>query len=287
MMVSKKIKIITDSVADIPKDLLEKWNIDVVPCYVNYGGESYKDDGVELSRKDFYTYIQNNNEVPQTAAPSPALVEEMVANSIEGYDHLISVNVAESLSATYNNVLLACNTVDVERTTVIDSESVSMGIGWLTLIAAEVAAETGDVDAVIHAVNAVKKNHRLFAAIYNLEFLRRSGRVSWVRAKIGALLRFKPIVQVMEKGKVEQAHRVRTFSKARIKLRNLLEEEKGQLDKLAIIHTDNKDGAHQFIADNQDLMPANVIVSEVGPTLGTHIGPNCLGFVSVNSAWKN
>lgn len=285
-MASKKIKVITDSVADIPKELLEKWNIDVIPCYVNYGGESYKDDGVELDRKDFYTYIQNNKEVPKTAAPSPGLAEEMVAQAIEGYDHLISVNVAESLSATYNNVLLACNTVDAKRTTVIDSESVSMGIGWMTLIAAEVAAETGDVDAVVNAVNAVVNHNRLFAGIYNMEFLRRSGRVSAVVASLGSLLQIKPIVQVIEKGEVIAAHRVRTFKKVKTKLRELLEEEKGQLDKLAIIHTDNEDGAHQFIADNKDLMPDGVIVAEVGPTLGTHIGPNSLGFVSVNSAWK-
>jgi DegV family protein with EDD domain len=285
-MISKKIKIITDSVADIPKELLKKWNIDVIPCYVNYGGESYKDDGIELDRKDFYNYIQNNNEVPKTAAPSPGLAEEMVADAIAGHDYLISINVAESLSATYNNVLLACNTVDAQRTTVIDSETVSMGIGWQALIAAEVAAETGDIEAVIKAVNAVKKNNRLFAGIYNMEFLRRSGRVSAVVASLGSLLQIKPIVQVIEKGEVIAAHRVRTFTKVKSKLRELLEEETGQVDKLAIIHTDNEDGAHQFIADNHDLMPGGVIVTEVGPTLGTHIGPNSLGFVSVNSAWK-
>lgn len=286
-MTSKKIKIITDSVADIPKELLEKWDIGVIPCYVNYGGESYKDDGIELDRKDFYTYIQNNKEVPKTSAPSHGLAAEMVGAAIEGYDHLVSINVAQSLSATYNNVLLACNEVDSNRTTVIDSETVSMGIGWMALIAAEVAAKTGDLDAIVQAVNSVKKNHRLFAGIYNMEFLRRSGRVSAVVASLGSLLQIKPIVQVIEKGEVLAAHRVRTFSKVRTKLRELLEEEKGQLSKLAIIHTDDEDSAHQFIADNHDLMPDEVIVSEVGPTLGTHIGPNSLGFVSVNTAWEN
>ncbi len=285
-MTTKKIKIITDSVADIPQNLLDKWNIDVVPCYVNYGGESYSDDGKDLKRSDFYDYIKNNNELPTTAAPSPGLAEEIVGQAIEGYDHLISVNVAESLSATFNNVLLACNTVDKERTTVIDSESVSMGIGWLALVAAEVAAETGDVDAVVDALNRIKKNHRLFAGIYNMEYLRRSGRVSTVVASIGSLLQIKPIVQVIEKGEVISAHRVRTFKKVRTKLRELLEEERGQLDRIAIIHVANEASAQEFIDTNKDLLPEETIIAEVGPTLGTHIGPDALGFVSVNKTWR-
>lgn len=287
MASKKKIKIITDSVADIPQNLLDKWQIDVVPCYVNYGGESYSDDGKDLDRADFFNFMKNNKEVPTTAAPSPGLAEEIVANALEGYDHLISINVAETLSATFNNVLLACNTVDKERTTVLDSESVSMGIGWLTLIAAEVAAEAGDVDAVTKAVEQVKKNHRLFAGIYNMEYLRRSGRVSSVVAGIGSLLQIKPIVQVVENGEVLAAHRVRTFKRVKNKLRELLEEEQGQLDRLAIIHTANESFAQEFKDSNRDILPENTIIAEVGPTLGTHIGPDSLGFVSVNKAWRS
>lgn len=284
---TKKIKIITDSVADIPQNLLEKWNIDIVPCYVNYGGDSFVDDGKDLNRNDFYNYVKNNKEVPTTAAPSPGMAEELVGQAIEGYDHLISINVAESLSSTYNNLLLACNTVDKERTTVLDSETVSMGIGWMALVAAEVAAETGDVDAVINAVERIKKNHKLYAGIHNMEYLRRSGRVSGVVASIGSLLQIKPIVQVIEKGEVISAHRVRTFTKVRDKLRGLLEDEQGQLDRIAIIHVANEASAQKFINDNKDLLPENTIIAEVGPTLGTHIGPDSLGFVSVNKAWRN
>src|SRR6185369_8927538 len=106
-----------------------------------------------------------------------------------------------------------------------------------------------------------KKNHRLFAGIYNMEYLRRSGRVSTVVASIGSILQIKPIVQVIAKGEVISAHRVRTFGKVREKLRNLLEEEKGNLDKLAIIHTANEASARQFIEENDDLMPQETIIA--------------------------
>ncbi|MGJ3237539.1 MAG: DegV family protein [Anaerolineae bacterium] len=284
---SKKIRIITDSVADIPPELLEKWQIAVVPCSVNYGGEGYLDDGKDLDRHHFYTYIQNNKEVPTTAAPSPGIAEDIVNDSLNGYDHLISVNVASTLSSTYNVLKLACNAVDKERTTVVDSESVSMGIGWLALIAAEVASETGDIDAVLNAIERVKRNHLLYAGIHNMEYLRRSGRVSGVVASIGSLLQIKPIVQVIENGEVIAAHRVRTFKKVRVKLRELLEEQSDQLERVAVIHTDDLNSAQEFIEENRDLLPENTFITEVGPTLGTHIGPKSIGFVSVNRTWHN
>ncbi|MDQ7025114.1 MAG: DegV family protein [Anaerolineae bacterium] len=279
-MAKKKIKIITDSVCDVPPDLLEKWQIDVVPCYVNYGGESYADDGQELDRTKFYQAVSSMKDFPSTAAPPPAVAEDIISRAIEGYDYLISINVAESLSGTYNNVRIAANNVAPDRITVIDSETVSMGIGWQAIVAAEVAAETGDVEVVKKAVEGTKNKHRLYAIIYTMEFLRRSGRVSSVVAGIGSILQIKPIVTVQEKGNVEAVHRVRTFSKARRKLKELLDAE-GTLDRLAIIHTQNEEGARDFREEHRAVMPENTIITEVGPTLGTHIGLNSLGFVSI------
>ena len=276
----KKIRVITDSVCDLPPDLLERWKIEIVPCYVNYGGESYADDGKELNRSQFYQAVSSMKDFPSTAAPPPAIAAEIMSRAIEGYDYLISVNVAESLSGTYNNVRIAAKDVAPDRITVIDSETVSMGIGWQAVVAAEVAAATGDVDAVIKAVEETRKKHKLYAAIYTMEFLRRSGRVSGVVASIGSILQIKPIVTVLEKGNVEAVHRIRTFNKAKDKLKELLDAE-GELDRLAIIHTQNEAGAREFMEEHRDSMPKYTIITEVGPTLGTHIGLNSIGFVSV------
>jgi DegV family protein with EDD domain len=193
--------------------------------------------------------------------------------------------VPEALSATINNVRIAAKSVDAKRVTVLDSESVSMGIGFQALIAAEVAQETGDVDAVLRAIQAVKTHHKLYAAIYAMDFLRRSGRVSNVVAGIGSILQIKPILTVVPGGKVESVLRVRTFRKAQEKLAELLKEE-GEIDHLAIIHTQDEAAAKEFIAEFKDLMPPNPIVAEVGPTIGTHIGLNALGFVSVRKGWR-
>lgn len=282
----QKIRIVTDSVADIPQDLLDKWNIVVIPCYVSYGGNSYADDGEELDRAEFYNSISSMQEFPKTAAPPPTIAEEILREALEGYDKIVAIHVADNLSGTINNVRIASKSFPDGVVTVLDSKTVSMGIGWQVLVACEVAAETGDIDAVIKAVEGVRNNNKLYAAIYTMEFLRRSGRVSAVVASVGSFLKIKPIITVEKDGEVVSVHRIRTFKKAKDKLAEILQEE-GKLDRLAIIHTMDEQGAKEFKAEYGHLMPENTIITEVGPTLGTHIGINSIGFVSVKSGWDS
>lgn len=155
----------------------------------------------------------------------------------------------------------------------------------MVLVAAEVAAETGDVQAVIDAFERAKKHHKLYAGIYDLEPLRRSGRVNNFTASLGSILQIKPIITVVENGDVESAQRVRTFKRVKSKLADLLRDE-GELERLAIIYTSDRKPAEEFKEANAHLMPDDVIISEVGPTLGTHIGPNALGFVSLRKSWR-
>jgi DegV family protein with EDD domain len=283
-MPSKKIKIVTDSVADIPEDLLEKWNIDVIPCYVNFEGESYADDGVELDRDEYYRKLPDMTDHPSTAAPPPGLTEEMLHTAIEGHDHLVCIHVPEKLSATINNVRIGAQSLPDDKVTIIDSQKLSMAIGYQAIIAAEVAAETGDVHAVVDAVHRVRENVKLYAVFNTLEYLKRSGRVSAVVAGVGSLLRIKPIVDVVD-GEVELAHRVRTFSRAVDKLEELLREQM-PLDRMTLLEIRNREDAQKFGERVKDIMPEGTGLVRVGPTLGTHIGPGAIGFASLRKNWK-
>ena len=283
-MPSKKIKIVTDSVADIPPHLLDKWNIDVIPCYVNFGGESYADDGVELDREDYYRKLPDMTDHPSTAAPSPGLTEDMLHTALEGHDHVVCIHVPEQLSATINNVRIGASSLPDDKVTIIDSQKLSMAIGYQALIAAEVAAETGDVEAVVDAVYRVQKHVKLYAVFDTLEYLKRSGRVNAVVAGVGSLLRIKPIVDV-EDGEVHLAHRVRTFRRAVDKLEELLREQM-PLDRLMLLEIRNREDAEKFGERVQDIMPDETDIVQVGPTLGTHIGPGAIGFVSLRAEWK-
>lgn len=282
-MAQQKIRIVTDSVADLPPHILEKHNIGVIPCYVNYGGGSYADDGKELDRHEFYATIREMKEFPTTAAPPPALAEELLHTFIEGYDAAVVVNVAGKLSATYNNARLGAESLG-DRVVVLDSDTLSLAEGMQALLAAETAEATGDLEAVIDAVRRVRENQKLFAAFATMEFLRRSGRVNDLVATVGSLLQIKPIVDVYD-GAVNPAARVRTFKKA-ISRMEAFARDHAPFARLGVLHVTNEDGAYELVERMSDLYdPAKTIISEAGPTLGTHIGPGALGITLIREGW--
>lgn len=283
-MTFSKIKLVTDSVADLPQELLDRYDIAVVPTFVNYDGRSFADDGVELDRGTFYQVLPTMATHATTAAPPPALAEETLHRHIEGADHLIAIVTPAKLSATYNSFRIGGAGLPADKFTLIDSGQVAMAMGWQVVIAAEVATQTGSVEATLDAIQRVQKNQALYCALATMEFLRRSGRVGWATAGLGALLQIKPIVQVHD-GEVRPAARIRTFNKAVDFLIDSIREQ-GTLDRLAIVHTDNLDGALEMKERVIDILPKETIIAKVGPTLGVHIGPGSLGFASVSATWK-
>jgi len=282
---SKKIKIITDSIADIPPDLTKKWGIEMVPFYINFEDKSLKDDGVELDRQQFYKDLATFEEYPTTAAPSPALGEEVMRRALEDADHVISINGAEGISGTFNNMKLAAQMVDPERVSVINGGNISAGLGLQVLMACEMVAEGKSVEEIVKIADTLKHHTHLYGAIYNLETLRRSGRISNVIAGIGSFLQIKPIMTVRGAGVVEVVQRVRTFSRAKSKLVDVLREE-GELDRAAIIHIQDEAAALEFKEQAKDLLPDNTIVVSVKPTSGIHLGVHSIGFVSVRKTWQ-
>jgi DegV family protein with EDD domain len=280
----QKIRIVTDSVCDISADLLAQWNIRVIPCYVNYHDQSYADDGVQLDRKAFYQALPTIYPYPTTAAPSPALAEEILREALEGCDHVIGIHVPAALSSTFANIRAAAAQIDPDRFTLIDSQTLTMGLGMQVLIAAEVAAATGSVQAVVETLARVRAHQRLYAALYSLDALRRSGRVNSFVSSIGTLLQIKPIIEVRD-SQVHPINRIRTFSKAIDHLYELVAAQ-APLDRLAVLHIQNLQGAQAFLERLGDLAPAGTTIVEVGPTLGTHIGIGSLGAATLSQGWR-
>lgn len=284
-MTFKKIKFVTDSVADIPEPLVKKWDIGVVPCFVNYGGESYADDGVELVREDYYNALPDMDETPKTAAMPPGIAQEAIENAFNDADHLVIVTTPAKLSGIYNAMRLGMAEIPQEQVTLIDSGQLSMGIGWQVIVGAEVAAETGDVEKTIQTVKQVKAQQEVYAGLYTLEFLRRSGRVGWATANIGALLQIKPVVRV-EDGEIDPVSRVRTFKRVIDKLADLVRAQ-APLEKVAILHVNNMDAHDQLTDLLSDILPEDTITGLIGPTLGTHIGPGAIGAAVLRKGWRD
>lgn len=283
-MTYKKIRFVTDSVCDIPADLVSKWNIKVVPCYVNYDGESHLDDGVDLVREEFFRKLPSMRSMPTTAAPSVGMTEQAIKEAAQDADHVVIVTTPAKLSNIYNAMRLGASDLPADKFSLVDSGMVTMALGWQVLIGAEVAKETGDVQKTLDAIQRVRQNQKLYAALATMEFLRRGGRVSWAAASIGALLQIKPILNVAD-GEVTRLATIRTFSKATEKLVELTHQA-APLDRLAVIHANNPAGAQELLKQIGDVAPAGSIIIEVGPTLGTHIGPGALGVMPVSKSWR-
>lgn len=285
---SMKIRFVTDSASDIPQELVDQWNITVVPCYVNYGDQSYADDGVELVREEYYAQLGDMKEHPSTAAMPPGVAAEHIEPLLDEADHIVIISVPPTLSGIYNSMRLAMQQLNVpeDRFSLIDSGVVSLGMAFQVLAGAELAAETGDLQKTLDTVSKVRDNTTVYATIGSMEFLRRSGRVGWAAAGIAGLLNIKPVVEVKEGG-VHARARVRTFSRALDKMVDLAREQ-APVARLGLMHINNPDGMNDARERLADIMPpeANVITGMIGPTVGTHIGPGSVGVVTVKQGWR-
>lgn len=284
-MTIKKIRFVSDSTCDLPPEIIEQHHITVIPCFVNYHDRSLADDGVELRRDQFYRDLPNIHPHPTTASISPGLAEEYITNAAQDADHLFILTVASKLSGVYNAMRLGASKLPPDKVTLIDSDSVTMGLGFQVLIGAEVAEKTGDVQAVKDAIDRVRQHQHVYAALETMEYLRRSGRVGWAAASLGTLLQIKPLIGVQD-GEVHSISRVRTFARALDELVALVEAQE-PLDRLAILYAGETDSVEQLHERLASHVPNEIMIIRITPTIGVHIGPSGVGVTTLSSAWRN
>jgi DegV family protein with EDD domain len=273
-----KISIITDSTCDLPSEVAEKWSIEVVPNILVVGGESYE-DGKDLSRQDFYNQLPGMKTFPTTASPSTAAYAEAYERRFsQGADAIISVLVSQKLSAVSNSASLAAQSFD-RRVHIFDSQNVSLGLGFQALAAAEAAAAGLPLEGVLASLELLRPRVHLVAMLDSLEYVRRSGRVSWARASLGALLNIKPFVEVRG-GEVFSLGETRTRRKGIARLLKLI-EDLGRLERLGVMHSNAEEDARQLAEIFAPSLPSPPFIVNVTTVIGAHVGPNGLGFTAV------
>ncbi len=277
-----KIRFVTDSTCDLPAEIVQQYDIRVIPTFVNYGDLSIPDDGVALDRAVFYRDLPTRTPFPKTAAIAPGDAEKIITEAFDGADHLFLISVASKLSAVYNIMRLAAQKLPQERITLIDSRSVTMGLGFQVLAGAEAAAATGDVAQVRAAIESTRKRAWVYAALDTMEFLRRSGRVGWAAAGIGALLQIKPILEVYD-GEVKSGSKVRTFGRALDELIRLVHEQ-APLERMSMLYINDLEVAQQLRERLSDVAPPNTLIASVTPTIGVHVGTGGVGVVTVSKS---
>lgn len=278
-----KLGIVTDSTCDIPNYLAEQYEIEVVPSILILEGKEYA-DGIGLSREEFYRRLPSLQNQPTTAAPSIGDFSSRYESLLtRGCDHVISIHAAGTLTSILDVARQASRDFP-DRVTCVDSTSLSLGIGFQVLAAAE-SAEMG-LQAALHAVESTRKRLHVFAALDTMNNLRRSGRVPVAVAMLGGILNIKPLIELAN-GEVKAIGAVRTTKQANGRMLNFLLQG-GALERLAILHTGAEPRAKDFLnavmQQASQSVPRDILMVNVTTVIGTHVGPNGLGFASVVKA---
>lgn len=278
MKYEMKIGIVTDSTADIPPELAQERGIHIVPAILIIDSQSIK-DGEGISRHEFYERLPAMRSLPTTASPSTGSFQQFYDALIrQGFSHIISIHASSRLSGIFNAARVAAQSFG-DRVRVVDSEYVTLGMGFQVLAAAEAVMRGLSLEAILARIEDVRKRVRVIAMLDTLDYIRRSGRVSWARASLGSLLSIKPFVELKE-GVVLRMGEVRTRRKGIEHLIELM-NKLGPLECLAVLHTNAETEARLMLERLTAKLETTPLLVNVTTIIGTHVGPNGLGFVAV------
>ena len=280
------IKIVTDSTCDIPKELAEKYQITIIPCYINLEGESYL-DGVDITRQEFYQRLPKANPHPTTSAPGPGTFlnayEELAA---AGADGVFSIHVSKTFSNIFNSAEIATEEMVTIPVKAVDSGNLSLGLGLIVLHAAKAAANGANFDEVAGVIEAAIQHTHAYAKLDTIDYLHRSGRMSAIQHSLISMLDIKPILK-MNAG-VSKMEMVRTKGRAYQRVRDAALDHLPQSVLFGITHANVPAQAAQLIEELGEAYPDSLspLLSETTPALGTHVGPGTLCIVWTENAFQ-
>jgi len=269
------VKIVTDSASDIPPKVAKELGITIVPLYVRFGAEVYR-DGVELSTEEFYRKLTSSRTLPTTAVPSPGEVAEVYDGVAEETDEILAIHVASKFSACYDVALKAKEMMKRKcRIEVIDSRSGVMGEGLIVIAGAKEAQSGANLEQVADTVRkAIPKAH-VRVCFDTLEYLRRGGRIGRAQALLGSMLKVNPILGIKD-GEAYPFGRERSRAKAIDWLYNFAKSF-SNIRELAVEHANTPDEVEALVQRLDVVFPKeHIYVSTVSPVVGTHVGPHVI-----------
>lgn len=266
------MQIITDSASDIPKELIEEYDILVVPLNIEIDEKNYI-DGVEISHYEFYEKMAASHDIPKTSQPSPQSFIDAFKEGLHKYGEILSIHLSSKLSGTYDGAMLAKRIVggNIE---VFDTLSGSLGIGLQVLKAAQLAKQGLKIDNIIEKLKEYRDEMKVIVYLEDLENAVKGGRVTKTKEVIANLLNLKPIVHV-EEGYVKVLKTVRGKKKAIRSLLTMMEEKNINFKEriVGITHCDSLEEALKLKEEIiKKFNPAEVMVTTMGPVIGTHAG---------------
>jgi len=277
------VRIVTDSSADLPQNLIDQHQITVLPCYVVVDDQTYK-DGVEIQADAFYARLQAEGRTPTTSQPTVADFQALYRDLVSQGHQVISIHVSAKLSGTLNSAEQAkASLVDSSQVEIIDSRLASIPLGLAVLDAASILETGAEFHQAADKIRqGLDRHHGLFA-LDTLEYLHKGGRIGKARAFMGSVLSVKPILRIQD-GEAHPVERPRNRDRA---IRRLVElaQDLAPVQRLAVIYSTDPERMATLKQDLTGLLPADQIIeARFGSTLGTYIGPDALGVAITQSA---
>jgi DegV family protein with EDD domain len=279
-MTDQNVAVVTDSTAYIPDQALSGLNIPVIPLWLIWDDERYR-DGVDIEPQAFYRRLQERDTIPSTSQPSVGEFIDFYRRVAEEKetDTIVGAHISSKISGTVASAETAAAQVPELNVTVIDSFSTSMGLGFVALTAAREAATGGTVADVVAAAKAVQKRLTVLFVVDTLEYLHKGGRIGGAKRFMGTMLNIKPLLHLND-GQVEAMGQVRTKRRAIAEMLDVAEERLngGQMAEVAVIDVDNRQESATVAQQVEKRFDVSTVYqTPVSPVIGTHAGPGTVG----------
>lgn len=283
-----QVRVVTDSLADIPDEIARDLGIVRVPCFVHFGPESYR-DRVDLSPAEFYHKLATSPVMPTTSQASPAAFLEVYRELSNETNQIYSIHSVRTLTGMYNSARMAAEALRPAEALglqihVVDSGATSMGLGWLAIYAARAARYGYALDEIVPLIDDMIPRTHAIAMLDTLDYAVRGGRLGKSAALLGTLLNVKPIISLVG-GQVLLVEKVRTPKRAIERLADIVFGS-GPIQELAIIHAaapELAEALRQHFAETW--FEEQIMVCETGPVIGAHTGPGAVGITWINGKY--
>lgn len=278
-MSSPKIAIVTDSTSDLDSDMIREFGIEVLPLHVVYQDREYL-DRVNINPHEVYDKM--DIEVPTTSLPSPAEISRLFSRlRDEHFTHVLAVHISSGLSGTYETVCQVALEYPEMDIKVLDSKSLSMGLGFPVREAARQLRLSPDFQDVVTTAKNVSQQTKIYFVLATLEYLKRGGRIGYVSGTIGELLNIKPIITVNSEGKYITFAKVRGREQSLRKLFDILTEstQSGRYN-VAVVHGGAEQEARKLWQKAHQLSNIKeLLFNQISPVMGVHTGPGLVGII--------
>lgn len=272
------IKIVADSTCNLEPEVLQRYDIRIAPITIQFGNDSYE-EGIDIDRDLFYRKIEELNMIPTTSQPTPAWFERFYRELHQQGHSILTITITSKHSGTHQSAVLAKSMVPEADVEIFDSESISLGTGWMILEAAQAVEAGHDRASIVRRLEEIRHKARLFLTPSTLKYLQMSGRVGKLQGALASLLHVKPII-ALEQGVLEAKEKVRTRSKALERLVDLMDETFGRAApiNLAVIHARVKEEADDLLRRARKRLNCRaVLTGELVCSLAVHGGPGVIG----------